>query len=276
MSAASRFNTDPNPTKRPEPSGRPRRASDPTYPWPAIRETQEGVVRVTGRYRDPGRSVILKALTRIGMTLLGLAMMLAATAPSWYDRVRYWVEGSWTEPGFDALWELRSAERWLLGDTFPELGARLRYVPASAIDLPMLVPGLMIFCLAKKTAGPVARLVTLLGWPLLSKRLRVTIERDWVIVHRLLRRDVSVRRQAGDTNVTFRAVPLKEHRPQLAEWLRMHGGLGLLSVEPSHIEVVNGLRCHRIALLEDRQRAEQFVAALQHTLAQSRALSPRA
>jgi hypothetical protein len=76
-----------------------------------------------------------------------------------------------------------------------------------------------------------------------------------------------------DANVSFRLVVLRDRNTRLAEFLRKHNGRGIFTAEPAYFEVVHGLRCHRLALLESSDLAERMVVACRHAAEQTRSLS---
>lgn len=240
-----------------------RHSAKPIHPSPRVR-TFGAVQEIVGRHRSAYRIIAVKAAIWLVLRILGFAMMAAAMLPllPWRPAFGTRTIGA---IAFEVATRLRGMGRWFFHDAWKEIGQSTYYNPSRPADWHLLVAGLVVLALAR-ASGPVAWLITTIGWPVLARRLRVTVEPDWVTVHRLfvplrIKRDPFGR-------VTFRMVPLKERSPRLALFIQKHAWtIGLLAGEPAWLELVHGNRTFRLALFMRADLAERWMVACQHAMA---------
>ncbi len=235
----------------------------PVYRWPRIRERRDGSVRVSGRCLGVLRWRLLLLATRIALLATGVYLLTITFLP---EISRSW--GGWalehqrTIDGW--IEDLRLANPWLvrvLGESAKHLAAMLVFVVA-----PLLIIA------SRPLAWLVSLPLCLILWPLVSRRIRLTIRPDRVILHRLLWR-VVLPRQGEDSQISFRVAELNTLSPTMAH-LAQSRALKFFSPKgPVAAVLMHGLRSYTIACPLIARRSDEIVAACLYAMKRTRPMA---
>ena len=229
--------------------------------WPRSRRLRSGAVHISGRCMTMERWV--RVIRACRLAFLGAGAALVATGS-----LEYWADGT-----VEVL--VLALRDWLYRMDLIALERSVGFVKENqAADGFLICSGLVICVLAKKLGNLVGgSTLFLFGW-LIGKRIEITVTATSLVVHRWwwnlkLPRDVA----CGD-DLQVRVVEADEYRSRFSPTeLDACGFLSDRIVHPPAIvEVVHGLRRHKVLMPRHEDRAEAIVARCSEALTATREL----
>lgn len=227
--------------------------------WPRCRE-KKGRTVVVGRYAGFERWLATKALAGAGTLVFAGVLLAAGVLPLIYaaEEMR---TGTAATPLSLRLSAVRHAVFRIANEDLPWIGETLRYRKPQRYDVHLIVLGLGVLFFRRFLRIGAAAAITVLCWPLISRRVKVVFTERWIIVYR--RYFWRTRFPRSGETLTFRAVELAEARPRLS-WLTA-ANRNPLNEQPRVAQLVYGLRTVNLATpVAGGRTAERIVEALHY------------
>ncbi len=248
----------------------------PIKNWPRVCERGEKDFAISGRCMGMIRREVLQIFSRLLLRGMGYYLLVAgALLPAFVyvqAHLPHW------EIGRMATANLLSFRRFVhqsLIAEHPQLSETIWYTSFDlgvyGFNLHLLVAGFLVIAISKPVGFVLGIALSGVFWPFVTKRIRLTIDPEKVVVHRWWGGAVLPR---GDPEnpVTFRALELSKARPSLVEmaWSWRKESKTTLFTPPTVTVAMHGLRSYRIAPPLESYISEEIVSVCQYTMKQSR------